>query len=87
MTSRERFLANMDFEPGVGALKAEYGYWTTAVKRFIRAGMEVFEPLPSDRGRLLPYQCFHRFFQQNDRNNQSYGPGPRLRHAITMLYL
>ena len=36
----------MSFEPGVAALKAEYGYWTTAVKRFIREGMEVFEPLP-----------------------------------------
>jgi len=38
----------MNFEPGIAALKAEYGYWTTAVKRFIREGMEVFEELPGD---------------------------------------
>jgi hypothetical protein len=46
MTSRERFLAVMDFAPGVQTLKAEYGYWTTAIKRFVREGLPVVETLP-----------------------------------------
>ncbi len=46
MTCRERFLAVMDFEPGVRTLKAEYGYWTTAIKRFVREGLPVVAPLP-----------------------------------------
>lgn len=46
MTPRERFLAVMRFEPGVRAPKTEYGYWTTALKRFIREGLPVAEPLP-----------------------------------------
>jgi len=45
---REQFLAVMRFEKDVLALKAEYGYWVTAVKRFIREGMPVVAPLPPD---------------------------------------
>lgn len=37
----------MNFER-VKTLKAEYGYWTTTVKRFIREGMPVVEELPED---------------------------------------
>jgi len=48
MTPRERFLANMRFDPSVSALKAEYGYWTTAMKRFISEGLPVTEALPED---------------------------------------
>lgn len=50
MTSRERFHANMAFEPGVGSLKTECAYWTSTVKRFIREGMPVAEALPQDIG-------------------------------------
>lgn len=48
MNARERFLAAMRFEPGVRAPKAEFGYWTTTMKRFAREGMPVAEPLPAD---------------------------------------
>jgi len=47
MNTRERFLAVMDFE-NVPPLKAEYGYWTTTIKRFIREGMPVIKELPKD---------------------------------------
>jgi len=38
----------MRFEPGVRAPKAEFGYWTTTLKRFVREGLPVVEPLPPD---------------------------------------
>jgi len=38
----------MRFEPGVKAPKVEFGYWTTALKRFVREGLPVVEPLPPD---------------------------------------
>jgi uroporphyrinogen decarboxylase len=38
----------MRFEPDVRAPKAEFGYWTTALKRFVREGLPVVEPLPPD---------------------------------------
>ncbi len=38
----------MNFEKDVPALKAEFGYWTTTIKRFISEGMPVVEPLPPD---------------------------------------
>jgi uroporphyrinogen decarboxylase len=38
----------MRFEAGVRAPKAEFGYWTTALKRFVREGLPVVEPLPPD---------------------------------------
>ncbi len=44
MNARERFLAVMDFEK-VPPLKAEYGFWTTTIKNFIRDGMPVTEEL------------------------------------------
>jgi len=53
MNTRERFHAVMNFETGVPTIKAEYGYWTTTIKRFIREGMPVIEELPkgiSDNG-------------------------------------
>jgi uroporphyrinogen decarboxylase len=46
MNARERFGAVMTFRQGVSTLKAEYGYWTTTIKRFIREGMPVVEDLP-----------------------------------------
>ena len=48
MTARERFLAVMRFDPGARSPKAEFGYWTTTIKRFIREGMPVVEPLPEN---------------------------------------
>jgi len=38
----------MRFEPEVRAPKAEFGYWTTTLKRFLREGLPVVEPLPPD---------------------------------------
>ncbi len=38
----------MSFEPGVRAPKAEFGYWTTTLKRFVREGLPAVEPLPAD---------------------------------------
>jgi hypothetical protein len=54
MNARERFLAVMDFQ-NVPPLKAEYGFWTTTIKNFIRDGMPVIEKLPegiSDSGTI-----------------------------------
>jgi uroporphyrinogen-III decarboxylase len=53
MNTRERFHAIMNFETDVPTVKAEFGYWTTTIKRFIREGMPVVEELPeglSDNG-------------------------------------
>jgi len=53
MNTRERFHAAMNFERDVPTIKAEYGYWTTTIKRFMREGMPVEEELPkglSDNG-------------------------------------
>lgn len=47
MNARERFHAVMNFEK-IPSLKAEFGYWTTTVKRFIKEGMPVVEALPPD---------------------------------------
>jgi uroporphyrinogen decarboxylase len=45
MNTRERFLAVAAFEK-VSPLKAEYGYWTTTVKNFVKQGMPVVKGLP-----------------------------------------
>jgi hypothetical protein len=55
MTARESFLAAMRFDTSVPVLKAEFGYWTTAVKRFLGEGMPETEKLParlSDNGTI-----------------------------------
>ena len=46
MTARETFNATMRFDRAQPALKAEFGYWTTTVKRFLREGMPQKEALP-----------------------------------------
>ncbi len=48
MTPREQFNAVMQFDTSVPALKTEYGYWITAIKRFIKEGMPVDEQLPPE---------------------------------------
>jgi uroporphyrinogen decarboxylase len=48
MTPRERYLAAMSFDLETRPLKAEFGYWTTTIKRFIREGMPVVAPLPEN---------------------------------------
>ncbi len=55
MSARETFNAAMSFDLGAPTLKAEFGYWTTTVKRFLREGMPETCPLPpglSDNGTL-----------------------------------
>lgn len=55
MNARETFLATMRFEPGARSLKAEFGYWTTTVKRFLREGLPETGKLPaglSDNGTI-----------------------------------
>jgi uroporphyrinogen decarboxylase len=55
MTARESFLAAMRFDTTVPVPKAEFGYWTTAVKRFLREGLHETEALParlSDNGTI-----------------------------------
>ncbi len=47
MTARESFRAAMRFDTSVPVPKAEFGYWTTAVKRFLREGMPETESLPA----------------------------------------
>ena len=55
MTARETFLRTMRFEKGSQSLKAEFGYWTTTVKRFLREGMPRVQEIPgtlSDNGTI-----------------------------------
>lgn len=47
MTAREAFNAAMRFDCTRPVLKAEFGYWTTTVKRFLREGMPEKQPLPA----------------------------------------
>jgi hypothetical protein len=47
VNARDAFLATMRFEPGARSPMAEFGYWTTAVKRFLREGMPEAEALPA----------------------------------------
>jgi hypothetical protein len=47
LTARETFNAAMRFDRTQPALKAEFGYWTTTVKRFLREGMTEMRPLPA----------------------------------------
>jgi len=54
MTSRDTFQRTMRFEKGARSLKAEFGYWTTSVKRFLREGMPRVQDIPdtlSDKAR------------------------------------
>jgi uroporphyrinogen decarboxylase len=46
MNARETFLATMAFEKGAHSLKAEFGYWTTTIKRFLAEGLPVVEKIP-----------------------------------------
>jgi uroporphyrinogen decarboxylase len=48
MNARDRFEAVMKFRRGIPTLKAEYGYWTTTIKRFIQEGMPLVENLPAN---------------------------------------
>jgi hypothetical protein len=47
MTARDTFNATMRFDRTRPALKAEFGYWTTTIKRFLREGMPEECPLPA----------------------------------------
>lgn len=55
MTARDAFLRTMRFEKGAQSLKAEFGYWTTTVKRFLREGLPRVQEIPdtlSDNGTI-----------------------------------
>jgi uroporphyrinogen decarboxylase len=55
MTARDAFLRTMRFEKGARSLKAEFGYWTTTIKRFLREGMPSAQEIPatlSDNGTI-----------------------------------
>jgi Uroporphyrinogen decarboxylase (URO-D). len=55
LNARESFLRVMRFEKGVPSLKAEFGYWTTTVKHFLREGMPRVQDIPdslSDNGTI-----------------------------------
>jgi uroporphyrinogen-III decarboxylase len=39
MNTREKFLANMAFEPGIAGPKWEYGYWAAAMRRWYNEGL------------------------------------------------
>ncbi len=54
MSARDSFLRTMRFEKGP-APKAEFGYWTTAIRRFLREGLPMVEEIPasaSDNGTI-----------------------------------
>jgi len=50
MNSREAFLSTMSFEPDAPVLKWEYGYWVGAIRRWMREGLVVKNPLPASLG-------------------------------------
>ncbi len=50
MNARERFLAVMDFEPGVTPLKWEYGYWAGTIRRWYEEGLVPANPVPASLG-------------------------------------
>ena len=55
MSARDTFLRTMRFEKGAPSLKAEFGYWTTTVKHFLREGMPRVQDIPdslSDNGTI-----------------------------------
>jgi hypothetical protein len=55
MSARDSFLSTMRFEKGARAPKAEFGYWTTTIRRFLREGMPMVQDIPatlSDNGTI-----------------------------------
>ena len=47
MTSREKFLSTMSFDPGFRCPKAEFGYWAAAVRRWLREGLPRVQDIPA----------------------------------------
>ena len=47
MSARSDFLATMAFEEGARSPKAEFGYWTTTIRRFLREGMPMVQEIPA----------------------------------------
>jgi uroporphyrinogen-III decarboxylase len=48
MNAREKFLANMAFEPDVPLLKWEYGYWAATIRRWYKEGLRCEEGIPDN---------------------------------------
>jgi uroporphyrinogen decarboxylase len=48
MNTREKFLANMAFEPGASNLKWEYGYWAATVRRWYKEGLRCTVGIPDN---------------------------------------
>jgi uroporphyrinogen decarboxylase len=46
MTAREKFHAVMSFEKDARNLKAEFGYWAGAVRRWLKEGLPMLEGIP-----------------------------------------
>ena len=46
MNARDTFLQAMRFKKGARSLKAEFGYWTTTVKRFLSEGLPEVQRIP-----------------------------------------
>jgi len=47
MTSREKFLAGMRFDTGAPVLKAEFGYWAGAIRRWQHEGLPAARAVPA----------------------------------------
>jgi hypothetical protein len=47
VSARDTFLRTMRFEKGAPVLKAEFGYWTTTIRRFLREGLPVVQEVPA----------------------------------------
>ena len=50
MNSREKFLANMSFQPGADSLKWEFGYWAGTLRRWYQEGLDHEFELPVSLG-------------------------------------
>lgn len=50
MNARDKFLANMAFEPGAPVLKWEYGYWAGTIRRWQKEGLAATQTVPESMG-------------------------------------
>jgi uroporphyrinogen decarboxylase len=48
MTAREKFHAVMSFDKSAPGLKAEFGYWAGAVRRWLKEGLPALEGIPEN---------------------------------------
>ncbi len=80
LNSRERFLAVMQFKPGIRTLRWEFAYWNATIDRWYREGLprSPFSPPPglesggSHYGEGLPFPYYIGLFRSRDVDVHDY---------------